>query len=268
MQDRHTNKQRYFKEQGETTNRFVIPFVSDHVRIEAGARVLEIGCGEGGNLTPFLDRGCEVVGVDISPSRIDNARKFMAETYPDVSSTFIYRDIYDVTTDEIGQFDLIFLRDVIEHIHNQERFMAFVKRFLKPEGHIFFGFPPWMMPFGGHQQICKSKLGAKLPWYHVLPKFMYRGMLKLFGESPKRIEDLLEIKETGISTYRFLKIARTENYQVKRKTYYFINPNYQTKFGLKPRKQTALITWIPGFRDLFTTCMYCLIGLGEEDKKS
>lgn len=39
------------------------------------------------------------------------------------------------------KFDLIILKDVIEHIPNQEKFIPYIKQFLKPGGRIFFGFP-------------------------------------------------------------------------------------------------------------------------------
>src|SRR5690606_21454937 len=125
---------------------------------------------------------------------------------------------------------------------NQEKFMGFVKRFLKPEGKFFLAFPPWYNPFGGHQQICKSRVLSKLPFFHILPVFLYKGILKLFGENQKTINDLLEIKETGISIERFERILKKENYIIETNTLYFINPNYETKFGLKPRVQMRLIT--------------------------
>ena len=55
-----------------------------------------------------------------------------------------------------NQFDVIILKDVIEHVPEQEKFVPYLKNFLKPGGQIFFGFPPWYMPFGGHQQVCKN----------------------------------------------------------------------------------------------------------------
>jgi len=74
MHERHTDKQLYFKEQVYTTEKHVIPFIRKAAPIEAGMTVLEIGCGEGGNLKPFLDLGCRVTGIDISQSKIESAR--------------------------------------------------------------------------------------------------------------------------------------------------------------------------------------------------
>lgn len=258
MQERHRNRKQYFEEQALTTLRYVIPFVEKHREINVETTILEIGCGEGGNIKPFLDRGCKVTGIDLSPSKIENAEIFF-EGHPQRDKlTLIVQDIYLMHEDM--QFDLIVMRDVIEHIPHQEKFMAFVKRFLKPGGMIFFGFPPWYMPFGGHQQVCDSKL-SKLPWIHLFPMSIYLGLLKLFGETPTRIASLQEVKETGISIERFRRIAQLENYQCLEEILYLFNPNYEVKFGIKPKKQLALIAALPFVRNFFTTCMYVVLQL-------
>jgi cyclopropane fatty-acyl-phospholipid synthase-like methyltransferase len=69
MQERHSNRKRYFNEQGLTTAKYVIPYISDLIAITPETTVLEIGCGEAGNLKPFLDMGCRCVGIDISEGR-------------------------------------------------------------------------------------------------------------------------------------------------------------------------------------------------------
>ncbi len=258
MQNRHQDRKQYFLEQGETMRKHVIPYVSQILPINASISVLEIGCGEGGNLLPFADLGCKCVGVDIGLNRIKNAIKFFSDHKNSKNITFIAKDIY--LADELkNQFDFIFLRDVIEHIHDQDKFMGYVKKFLKPAGKIFFGFPPWQNPFGGHQQVCNSKLMSKLPFFHLLPNFLYKGILKTFGESDNKIESLLEIKETGITIERFKRILKNHDYNIDKETFFLINPNYETKFGLKPREQSKMISSIPYFRNYFVTAFYAIV---------
>ena len=151
------------------------------------------------------------------------------------------------------------MRDVIKHIPNQKKFMGFIKEFLEKDGKFFLGFPPRQNPFGGHQQVCNNKFLSKLPYFHILPHSVYKVILKIFGESEATINGLLEIKETGISIERFERIIKNENYIINKRTFYFINPNYETKFGLKPRKLTKLISLIPWFRNFFTTAMYYVV---------
>lgn len=257
MQKRHKNRLQYFKEQEYTTKTYVIPYIEKHRPVNEGVKVLEIGCGEGGNLKPFLDAGCFCTGIDISEWQIKNATDYF-QTHPNYTNlNLICEDIYNVKAEK--SYDIIIMRDVIEHIPNQEKFMHFIKDFLSPEGVIFFGFPPWQMPFGGHQQVLKSRFLSHLPYFHLMPNFFYKGILKLFGESENSIENLFTFKETGISIERFERILKHENFSVISRTFYFINPNYNAKFNLKPRKQMALITMIPWLRNFFTTAMYYIV---------
>ena len=259
MHQRHTDKLLYFNEQAYTTETYVIPFIRKTLNIDAATRVLEIGCGEGGNLKPFLDLGCKVTGIDILPNKIENANKFLEGHPHRGNARFIVKDIYLAEDDLRDKFDLILMRDVIEHIHDQERFMGFVRQFLATGGVFFLAFPPWYNPFGGHQQVLNSRILSKLPYFHILPARMVRMILKTFGEPREKIDGFLEIKETGISIERFMKIIRKHQYRVLQETHFFINPNYEVKFGLKPRKQVTLINSIPFFRNFLTTACYILI---------
>jgi len=199
--------------------------------------------------------------VDLSESKIKSAHELFESHINRPNLNLICSDIYEVNN--LGQFDLIILRNTLEHIHNQEKFLILVKKFLKPTGIFFLGFPPWQNPFGGHQQMCKSRFLSKLPYFHILPTPIYKSILKLFGEKEAKIEGLLEIKETGITIERFEKIIKKHNYKIDKKTFYFINPDYETKYNLKPRKQLKLISSIPFLRNFTITTNYYLISIKE-----
>ena len=220
--------------------------------------MLEIGCGEAGNLKPFLDLGCVCTGVDFSIPKIEKGKEYYA-THPFVKNLKLISDDIYKTKEFHAQFDIIIIRDVIEHIHDQDKFMALLKDLLALNGVVFLAFPPWQNPFGGHQQICESKILSALPYYHLLPTLLYKTILKTFGESQGKITSLLEIKETGISLERFEKLVIKNGYVQLLKTLYLINPNYEVKFGLKPRILSNLVGSIPYFRNFLTTCGYYLI---------
>lgn len=259
MHDRHTNKRRYFNEQALTTRKHVIPYLEQSMDITPAIRVFEIGCGEGGNLVPFLELGCECVGVDFNQGKIDKGLGYLAEDLPSAKVQLLVQDVYDASADRLGTFDLIILRDVIEHIHDQGKFLGMVHRFLKPGGRIFFGFPPWRMPFGGHQQTCRNGMLSKLPWFHLLPRPLYGAVLRAGGETPNNVDALLEIKDTGISIARFSELVRATGYVFEQKDLWFINPNYETKFGLQPRPLPKLLGRLPWVKDFMTTCCYAVI---------
>ena len=258
MQSRHKDRRQYFNEQAITTREYVLPFIEEIKKLEKGDRILEVGCGEGGNLIPFIERGMEVTGVDINTRQLERAKEYLAESgYDDVN--IINQDIYKTSTDELGQFDVIFLRDVIEHIPNQERFMTYIKSFLKSDGVIFFGFPPWQMPFGGHQQMIKGWMG-KTPYVHLLPRSLYVWLMKQSGLGEKGIETRLEIVDTGISLERFERCVSQAELSIRRKTHFLTNPNYKTKFNLPIKKVIQPFNSIPGLRNFYTTCGYYVVG--------
>ncbi|MBI3139307.1 MAG: class I SAM-dependent methyltransferase [Sphingobacteriales bacterium] len=253
----HADRKRYFDIQVLNAEKYVLPFIMESFLLRPGMRVLEIGCGEGGVLKAFINRGCEAVGVELDAPRVEHAKEFLPDDIAAGHLHFVVKDIYlvDIEKDFNGLFDIILLKDVIEHIHDQARLIGWMKKFLKPGGIIFFGFPPWYMPFGGHQQICKSKL-SRLPYIHLLPKSLYRWILKNRKEN---VEEMMEIRETGISIERFEKICRQEGYRFLGTRHYLLNPIYEWKFGWKPRKQAGLIKAIPFFRNFLTTCVYYII---------
>lgn len=265
MHERHTDREKYFREQAQTTRKHVIPFIGTVKAIENQTTVLEIGCGEGGNLLPFLEAGCRrITGIDISAGKIDNARKFYSAISNGEAIEFIAADIYDSAT--LGKFDLVMMRDVLEHIHDQERFIGFVRAFVAAGGILFIAFPPWNNPFGGHQQMCSSRVLSMMPWIHLLPAGLYRRLLKLSGESDAKTEALLEIRETGINLGKFEKTLKKEGLPILKKSLWFINPNFEVKFGLRPRHLPSFLAAIPGLRNFLTTTGYYIISVPHQER--
>ena len=253
----HADRNRYFEIQLLNARQHVLPFIAQQLPIRPGLRVLEIGCGEGGVLKAFLDAGCTGVGVELDESRVVDANRFLSNEIASGSLTILSKDIYqvDIESDLQGPFDLILLKDVIEHIHDQSKLIGWMKQFLKPGGAIFFGFPPWQMPFGGHQQTCRSRL-SRLPYIHLLPRPLYQALLRWKKEP---VADLLEIRDTRITIERFERICSEQGYRIAQSTHYLLNPIYEWKFGWKARRQFSVIRAVPYLRNYLTTCVYYLI---------
>jgi SAM-dependent methyltransferase len=261
MYEFHADKARYFDIQYRVTKEYIIPFLQQYVPGKKWNRVLEIGCAEAGVLKAFLEEGSFCTGIELSPSRTEVAMQYHAEALAEGRIEFVNRNIFDIDPlhDLGGTYDLVILKDVIEHIPGQLEFIAQLPTFLNEGGYVFFAFPPWQMPYGGHQQVCKSKFLSKLPYYHLLPTFLYRWILQMGRESKATIEDLMEVKSTGISIERFERCVKANHLVVAGKSHYLFNPIYQYKFGLKPRKQLNVISLIPWVRNFLTTGVYYLV---------
>ncbi|MDR1003669.1 MAG: class I SAM-dependent methyltransferase [Prevotellaceae bacterium] len=276
MQKRHTDRKSYFDELSLTSEHHFLPYIEQFAPVD-NRRVLEIGCGEGGNLAPFARRGCSVTGIDISENRIREAHRFFGEEA--LEGTFIARDIFSMPdaarqkSHSDGQspsaeeqfvsleqpFDIILIHDVIEHITDKYKLLNYTRRFLAPDGVLFVSFPAWQMPFGGHQQICRNKIVSHLPFIHLLPTPLYRGLLRMAGESDPRIDELLDISRCRTSIEQFERLVSSTHYQLVHKRFWFINPHYKQKFGISPRRLWKAIGAMHHLRNYFcTSCFYLL----------
>lgn len=113
MQYRQSDRKLYFHELSTTSQKYFIPYIEKYKEITHGINVLEIGCGDGGNLLPFSKKGCNTLGVDLAECRISDAKKFFHEA--NAAGEFFASDIFDIKGKD-GLFDLIICHDVLEHM--------------------------------------------------------------------------------------------------------------------------------------------------------
>lgn len=254
MQKRHTDREMYFEEQSRTAARYYWPYLQKY-GIKKPRKVLEIGCGEGGNLLPFAQAGCQVYGIDLCPTRISQAKIFFQKR----GLNPVLR-VGDATTYDWREerFDLILLHDVIEHVSDKERLIRKMHDLLAPEGVVFVGFPAWQMPFGGHQQIAHGRLSL-CPWIHLLPIVIYERILRGCGETEEVVQELLSIKKTHCTIELFQHLVRKNGFQIVQRTLFLINPHYQIKFGLPPISLPPFLSCLPWFRNFYCSGTFYLL---------
>jgi SAM-dependent methyltransferase len=245
----------YFNELAYSTRKYIIPYINEYYPISDNMSILEIGCGAGENLQPFLELGCKITGVDLIRSRINDAH-LMLDTEHNKEVRLLCDDVFNISG--LGKFDIIFVRDFIEHLSDKQRFFSFIKDFLKENGVIYFTFPAWHMPFGGHQQICQNELLVHLPFYHLLSKSMYKRILYFFKEDKRTVEKLMSIRDCRITVEQFHQYAENNGYTIFQETLFLTDSRY-VKSKSKPRKLNSFIAKIPLIRNFFaTTCYYLL----------
>lgn len=248
----HKNRSKYFQIQSQNSAENILPLIKKYIEITPETKVLEIGCRDGGVLKPFYEIGCFITGLDLVEYPLVQAR----QNYEADRSRFICGDIHTYLLNKKNEgFDIIILKDTLEHIPDHKRLIENLKNILLEDGVIYFGFPPWQNPYGGHQQVCKNKLCAVMPYYHLLPNFIYFNILKAF--SPNDLNWLKITKETRITPEKFEKYVLNSNMKILYKQFYLISPAYKYKFNLEPRKQFPWLAAIPYLRNFFTTtCDY------------
>lgn len=104
--------------------------------------VLEVGCGSGGILIPFLEAGAEVVGIDFDDAYMNAGRQH--------GLNLIAQSIYEFNP--LEKFNLIILKDVLEHLPNLKLVLAKLKALLDDDGHVYIQVPTFEgLEFLGYQ---------------------------------------------------------------------------------------------------------------------
>ena len=73
----HANQTVRFQQQVDNARADVIPFIEESFKIDASCRILDIGCGDGGVLLPFLEKGCMATGIELDLYKADYAKGFL-----------------------------------------------------------------------------------------------------------------------------------------------------------------------------------------------
>jgi SAM-dependent methyltransferase len=265
--DFHRDSTHYWQMQYRCAQEYVIPFLENECRLDLrGKKALEIGCGEGGVIAAFYDHGCAAVGMDISETRLQRARERANADGHQRDIQFACVNILqpEHTAAWRQQFDLIVMKDVIEHLPGHRQALGHIAALLKPAGHLFFSFPPWYMPFGAHQQMFHSKLKF-IPFTHLLPRAWFRALAQRLGEPQALIDELAGLYDSRLSLAALNKLLRVAPFNVVVKKLYLTNPMYKYKFGLRPIPHPAFVAHLPVIRELITTAAYCALQLKKSE---
>jgi 2-polyprenyl-3-methyl-5-hydroxy-6-metoxy-1,4-benzoquinol methylase len=98
--------------------------------IGTGTRVLDVGCGNGAAAGQFLAHGCTVVGIDLSESGIEIARK----SHPRGRFEILPADDQLLGSLCESPFDIVVSTEVIEHVYAPRSYARGCFEALKPGG--------------------------------------------------------------------------------------------------------------------------------------
>ena len=90
--------------------------------------VLDMACGCGYGTGIISEKADYVAGVDISQLSISYAKRH----FNDENTDFVCESIYDIAFDK--KFDVITSFETIEHIDDEEKYFATIKRYIKDNG--------------------------------------------------------------------------------------------------------------------------------------
>lgn len=131
----------YFTKAGQWRVRRRVNFFSDYAKIDAGSRILEIGCGTGEYTRYLVETGAEIHAVDISAKMIRLAQR----KCPFCNVKFKVADMRSLPHVD-GYFDAVVGNAILHHVTNPKSVFDEIRRVLKKDGRIAFAEPNMLNP--------------------------------------------------------------------------------------------------------------------------
>ncbi len=230
----------YWKYQYQLADDYIIPYLKS-LGIEIKDKsICEIGSAEGGVLFAFARKNANYcLATDIAENRLQAGDRIAKEF-----NLQIEFQKHNILSDPIPEewkekFDIILLRDVIEHLDNPLYALNQIYLMLRYNGVLYLTFPPYYSPFGGHQHLLGTFIG-KFPFIHWFPNPVFNLLIK--NGRPADKEEVSRLKSFRLTVKKFLGTVRKTNFKIYDERFYIIRPVYKYKFGLNSIKLPKLFS--------------------------
>lgn len=158
-------------------------------KIQPGAKILDLGCGNGSLSNILAQHGYDVTGIEQSPSGVS----FAKHNFPECQ--FIQGSIYDSPLPQlINSFDAVISVEVIEHIFYPRELAKKAYEYLQPGGTLIL-----TTPYHGYWKNLALAISGKMDsHFHAL---WDGGHIKFF--SVKTLQKLLETEKFSNVEFEF-----------------------------------------------------------------
>jgi len=146
-------------------------FINMQMPQDSTGKVLEIGCGVGGNVG-LLSQSGQYRGIDMHKPAID----YCSEKYPQFE--FQCARVEDIPQEfNSNKFDSIYILDVLEHIDDQVAILKSAQNYLTPSGKILVTVPAFEFVWSPHDDFV-----------HHVRRYTKAGLKKVLEDSGYRVE--------------------------------------------------------------------------------
>ncbi len=255
----------YYREyQSRLAVDYLLPVLRSWGRWRDGIRILDVGCGDGGAALALSEAGAQVDGIEIDPRRLDLARAEAVRR-----NLTLELGVADITRAESlegfeGPYDLVLFRDVLEHIPDRVAALRESRERLGEDGAVVVVFPPYLSPYGGHQQILHPprRMGipwARLPWAHCLPQETFRALARARdGTDDAEWEEIQRIAVGRLTLGAMDEAASEAGLCLEHRRDYLLRPSFRLRYGM-PVIPAGPLAWIPGLREIALSASYQLL---------
>ena len=172
---------------------FMPPLLALSGQVGPGTRVLDVGCGNGFTAGKFLERGCEVTGIDLSEQGI----ALVHATYSKGRFEVFPADDDLLANLDCQPFHLVVSTEVVEHLYAPRPYISGCLAALRPGGRF-------VLSTSLHGYLKNLVLSLAGKWDHHADPFWDGGYIKLW--SRRTLSCLLT--ETGFVNLQFRGAGR------------------------------------------------------------
>ncbi|MBI1338270.1 MAG: methyltransferase domain-containing protein [Phycisphaera sp.] len=209
----------------------------------AGKRVLDFGCGWGGETAWLAQQSLEACGCDIDPRSLEDAERFKSHQ----GITNLRFGLVEGYTIPFGSdtFDAVLSTNVFEHVMDPTSALREIKRVLKPGGVFRSRFGPlFYSPLGYHLPWA-----TQVPWAHLLFGFDAVMQVRNVYREPI-VPPPKSWEETGLNRVTF---ARFKGCVIEAG----LEIDKLERTPVRGLRALAYLPGVPGVGDLFTFGIDC-----------
>lgn len=166
------------------------------LKVAAGTRVLDVGCGIGRWSRLLASRGARVTGIDLSPTMIAEAERRAAANGLSGRCRFLVQD--SAALEVAGPFDLILCVTVLQHVLDVDALRSALRRMtqhLAPQGRLVV------------LEAAPARLASRCNT-HVFTARQRAFYLKLFHECGLRVQALSGVDPAPFKTWLLPHLPR------------------------------------------------------------
>jgi len=156
-----------------------------------GARIIDIGCGNGAVTNLIRAHGFDVIGVEPSEDGIAEARRAFPHLRIEQGSA------YDDLQRRFGAFDVAVCLEVVEHLYSPEVMMTNIARLLNPGGFVVVS-----TPYHGYVKNVALSTAGRWDFHHH--PLVEHGHIKFWSRAT--LERL--VRASGLYPAEFHRLGR------------------------------------------------------------
>lgn len=202
--------------------------------------VLDLGCGSGEAIRALIKTGAQfVIGMDISLTELILAKKLLSEQGVDACLVAGCAESMPFCQD---YFNFIYSPDVIEHVSDQNKYLAEIRRILRKEGKAVLNSP------NRYSVVCpEPHVGI---WFLTfLPRKWVDPVCRLLGKGRyigKRLLSLLELqrllKKYFVNFQISSRQANSEATSIPGRIFYTLRPWSEKMFAFVADQHVVVVT--------------------------